>query len=570
MTNLSYANVMAGRYGEAESNLSKLSLRPDVGNVQEWRYVLGVFAYLRNAQGRIGEAKQYLDRAFEGLDTTKTPEDFKRFHELASDVYARVGRNDLALRHHRAFKRLDDESRELMVNTNSALMAAEFDFATQDLKIARLEAEKLRKEAELATSRTRIILVLLGGSILLGGILAFSVLALRRSGQRLAAANTELNVANEALERALKAKSEFLASTSHEIRTPLNGILGVTQILLADPGISPEVRERVSLMHDAGESMRALVDDLLDAAKIESGALTIHKRETNLAGLLDDAVSLWTAKAQGKGLTLAIARQGAPERIVEDGSRLRQIIFNLLSNAIKFTEAGSVTLKAHTEPHEAGERLVIEVVDTGIGIPADRIDDVFESFHQVDSSVTRRFGGTGLGLSISRDLAEAMGGTLGVTSQLGRGSVFRLVLPLELPPAAEADAADAAPGIEPSFLIIESNPLTQSILKSLLTPLGLQVEVSGSLDAAAERLAAGGVARAIVDASLLGADDAQRLDAVKTLAAAGPCHLIVMWPSPDEALLDRLREAGADQVIAKPVSAADLSAALKDGRAAKA
>ncbi|MFM1960728.1 MAG: hypothetical protein RL588_2245 [Pseudomonadota bacterium] len=452
-----------------------------------------------------------------------------------------------------------------MVNTNSALMAAQFDFANQDLRIARLKAEQLQKDAEIARTRNRITLILLGGSVITAGLLGFNFLSLRRSSRRIEAANTRLNAANDSLEKALKAKSEFLATTSHEIRTPLNGILGVTQVLLADPNITPEVRDRVSLMHGAGETMRALVSDILDAAKIENGSLTIEKGDTDLAGLLDDAVRLWTDKAEEKGLSLTVERGDAPARIVEDGPRLRQIVFNLLSNAIKFTDEGSVRLSASVEGEAAVERLVLRVSDTGIGIPADQVDSIFESFRQVDGGVTRRFGGTGLGLSISRDLAEAMGGTLGVESELGKGSTFTLTLPLVRAAASEGPC----PAGE-VFLIVEANPLTQSVLKSVVAPLGLAAETAASLDAAVERLGAGGVAALLVDAAGLGATLEERLGAVSRLASAGAGRIVVTWPSPDEETLHNLRGAGAAQVIAKPISAARLTAALREGLDAEA
>jgi signal transduction histidine kinase/CheY-like chemotaxis protein len=520
--------------------------------------------------GNLTKAADSLDRAFAGVDVSRTTPGFTDFHQTATEVYSKVGRYELALEHFRAFKRLDDQARELMVNTNSALVAAEFDFANQDLRIARLKAEQLKKDAEIARTRNGITLVLLGGSVITAGLLGFNFLSLRRSSRRIEAANTRLNAANDSLEQALKAKSEFLATTSHEIRTPLNGILGVTQVLLADPNITPEVRDRVTLMHGAGETMRALVSDILDAAKIENGSLTIEKGETDLAGLLDDAGRFWTDKAEEKGLSLTVERGETPARIVEDGPRLRQVVFNLLSNAIKFTDEGSVQLSAGVEGGETAERLVLRVSDTGIGIPADQVDSVFESFRQVDGSVTRRFGGTGLGLSISRDLAEAMGGTLGVESELGKGSTFILTLPL-VRPAAGADGVGEGPcPAGEVFLIVEANPLTQSVLKSVVAPLGLAAETAASLDAAVERLGAGGVAALLVDANGLGAHMDDRLKALSRLTSAGARRIVVTWPSPDEETLHNLRGAGAAQVIAKPISAARLTAALREGLDAEA
>ena len=462
--------------------------------------------------------------------------------------------------HHRAFKRLDDEARELMVNTNSALMAAQFDFANQDLKIARLQADQHKKDAELASSRNRIVLIVLGGLAITVGLLGFNFLSLRRSSRRITSANTQLSQANQSLETVLKARSEFLATTSHEIRTPLNGILGVTQVLLSDPGLSADVRDRISLMNGAGETMRAMVDDLLDMAKIESGTLTIEKGETDLGGLLDDAVRFWTDKAREKGLDLVFDRGGVPGRILEDGPRLRQIVFNLLSNAIKFTEAGSVRLSAGVETAGIGERLVLRVTDTGIGIPADQLDAVFESFRQVEGGVTRRFEGTGLGLAISRRLAEAMGGTLGVESRMGEGSTFTLILPLVRAGAAAAASAGASGGV---FLIIEANPLTQSVLKSVAAPLGLPIETTASPETAAEVLSGGYITAVLVDAAALGADRTARVAAIAKLVAAGARGLAVTWPSPDSEDIEAALAAGAVKVIAKPISAARLTEALR-------
>ena len=447
-----------------------------------------------------------------------------------------------------------------MVNTNSALMAAQFDFANQDLKIARLQADQLKKDAELARSRNRIVLIVLGGLAITVGLLGFNFLSLRRSSRRITSANTQLSQANQSLETALKARSEFLATTSHEIRTPLNGILGVTQVLLSDPGLNADVRDRISLMNGAGETMRALVNDLLDMAKIESGTLTLEKGETDLNGLLDDAVRLWTDKAREKGLDLVIDRGGAPGRILEDGPRLRQIVFNLLSNAIKFTEAGSVRLYAGVEAGGTGERLILGVADTGIGIPADQLDAVFESFQQVEGGVTRRFEGTGLGLSISRRLAEAMGGTLGVESQMGEGSTFTLILPLVRASAAAAASAAASSGV---FLIIEANPLTQSVLKSIAAPLGLPIDTASSPEAAAQVLATGHVSALLVDAAALGPDRTARMAAIAGLVAAGARGLAVTWPSPDPEDIEAALAAGAVKVIAKPISAARLTETLR-------
>ena len=561
LTNLASAEVRSGELRSARMHLERgLKIAESPESARERPFLNAVKAELYFAEGMYNASASLLDDVFKGKDFKKTTPSYKYFHELAADVYSKVGRNDVALQHFEAFKRLDDEARELMVNTNSALVAAQFDFANQDLKIARLQADQLKKDAELARSRNRIVLIVLGGLAITVGLLGFNFLSLRRSSRRITSANTQLSQANQSLETALKARSEFLATTSHEIRTPLNGILGVTQVLLSEPGLSADVRDRISLMNGAGETMRAMVDDLLDMAKIESGTLTIEKGETDLGGLLDDAVRLWTDKAQEKGLDLVIDRSGAPGRILEDGPRLRQIVFNLLSNAIKFTETGSVRLSAGVEPTEIGERLVLRVADTGIGIPADQQDAVFESFKQVEGGVTRRFEGTGLGLAISRRLAEAMGGTLGVESQMGKGSTFTLILPLVRAGVAAAASAGDFGGV---FLVIEANPLTQSVLKSVAAPLGLPVETTASPETAAEVLSGGYITAVLVDAAALGPDRETRIAAIAKLVAAGACGLAVTWPSPDPEDIEAALAAGAVKVIAKPISAARLTEALR-------
>jgi signal transduction histidine kinase/CheY-like chemotaxis protein len=561
VTSLASVEISNKRYSIAQSYINRGNQLSRSDNLTQERIFLeAVKAQFLADKGNYKEAAIQFDRAFSSIDFSKTGPQFNYFHQLASDVYIQTGRYDLAVKHLRAFKRLDDQARDLMVNTNSALMAAQFDFANQDLKIARLQADQLKKDAELARSRNRIVLIVLGGLAITVGLLGFNFLSLRRSSRRITSANTQLSQANQSLETALKARSEFLATTSHEIRTPLNGILGVTQVLLSDPGLNADVRDRISLMNGAGETMRALVNDLLDMAKIESGTLTLEKGETDLNGLLDDAVRLWTDKAREKGLDLVIDRGGAPGRILEDGPRLRQIVFNLLSNAIKFTEAGSVRLYAGVEAGGTGERLILGVADTGIGIPADQLDAVFESFQQVEGGVTRRFEGTGLGLSISRRLAEAMGGTLGVESQMGEGSTFTLILPLVRASAAAAASAAASSGV---FLIIEANPLTQSVLKSIAAPLGLPIDTASSPEAAAQVLATGHVSALLVDAAALGPDRTARMAAIAGLVAAGARGLAVTWPSPDPEDIEAALAAGAVKVIAKPISAARLTETLR-------
>ncbi|MFO0820607.1 MAG: response regulator [Pirellulales bacterium] len=248
--------------------------------------------------------------------------------------------------------------------------------------------------------------------------------------QRVAERTTELAQACKVAEAASRAKSEFLANMSHEIRTPLNAIMGFTDILRRGwVKTSDEREEMLATVHASGKHLMTIINDILDLSKIESGRLELETQAESPHQVLSEVVSLMRVSFQEKNLTLEYTWQGPiPEVIQADTLRLRQILINLLGNARKFTPSGGVQILAHVEPEENPQQLVVEVIDTGVGIPEEKLTAVFEPFVQADTTVTRRFGGTGLGLSISRKLARMMGGDLTVTSQLGKGSSFRLTV----------------------------------------------------------------------------------------------------------------------------------------------
>lgn len=242
-------------------------------------------------------------------------------------------------------------------------------------------------------------------------------------------------------EKATLAKSEFLASMSHEIRTPMTSIIGMTELLSGSSLKKDEQEEALRILRGASENLLALINDVLDLSKIEAGHLELEEAEFELEDLICEAESFMGVAARGKGIELSRhIEPDVPVKFIGDASRLRQIIFNLVSNAVKFTEKGRVDINVrHKETKKDIAELVFYVKDTGIGIPEDKFDIIFEKFRQADSTTTRNFGGTGLGTAISKLLVEAMSGNIWVESELGKGSTFYFTVKLKISETAEVE-----------------------------------------------------------------------------------------------------------------------------------
>jgi len=494
-------------------------------------------------------AQKLVEQSFGGVNLSTTTLQFREAHETAFNVYRALGDDSLALAHLVALKRLDDRATKLATSANIALAAARFDYANQELRIQTLRNSELRANVAFEKARTQternIFLGVALATAAIMAMLATALLIIRRSRNRERAANADLAVTNAALGKALTAKTEFLATTSHEIRTPLNGILGMTQVMLADAHLDGDVRDRIGIVHGAGVTMKALVDDILDVAKMETGNLTVESAPYDLKETLLDAARLWTHQAHAKGVGFEMDLGSCPRLIEGDVARVRQIIFNLLSNALKFTAEGEVSLRATCD----GATYSIAVADSGIGIAPDKLDHIFESFRQADAGTTRRFGGTGLGLAICRNLARAMAGEVTVSSEPGRGSCFTVTLPLvdatPLPPA------EIAQGAGETVLVVDANPITRAMFKTLLAPHAGTIVAASAISDATELLANGGIHRVLIDGATVPAEEGAAILTALATAAGGAAATTLLWSGTPPAWL---ATTGIRLVLRKPMA----------------
>jgi len=382
--------------------------------------------------------------------------------------------------------------------------------------------------------------------------------------RKLAADKQNLLNLTERLDKALlearrysELKDQFVATISHEIRTPMNGVLGMSTMLNETP-LNEEQKEYNEIISHSARALLHIINDILDFSKLNSGKLVLESIPVSIRKMWNELVAMHSEKAHANNNTLRIdISDDFPEWVKGDPTRLRQIFNNLIGNANKFTQNGSITVRAR---RSAPNRAWFEIEDTGIGIPKDKLEHIFGTFTQVDASTTRQFGGTGLGLSITKQLVDLMNGHIRVESELGKGSVFYIELPLEpvqkeeITPSRSNIITSGPVRLHGSVLIVDDNPINRKVALKMLTPCGLDIEAVPSGEAAIEMVNRRSFDCILMDIQMPGINGIEATRMIRNLPnAANGTVIIALTANAFQKDIDNYLASGMDDYINKPI-----------------